>query len=297
MPLEPPVTTATLCVIDAVSLSDSGLARLADLRLCRYRRPDRDHGGRPTRQADPHGPADDARHDGHRRSRPGPLSGHPHPLRQRPGLRAFLRVGLRSHRPLGLAVRCWLRPRPWPPRPDADHSSAAGDPSPNGLGANRPPVRRPRATGPLRAELRAANRRRHPACSLGVRGYPGRLFEALAISIESAAATSVEWLNACGWLPSISPVEGSTSSARSPSSPPRRIASPIRVSASSMQPLRAGRASFPFPDRRTFRVRATRARDSRRAVERDVGEQLRGDVLAVRAALLPDAGIPRAPAS
>src|SRR5437762_7890881 len=192
MPLEAPVMTATFPAINAVSLSDSGLARLAHLRLRRDRGPDRDHGGSPARSPDSDGPADHARHARHPRPGPGPGTGDPDPLRQRPVLRALLCLRFRPHRALRLAIGGALRTGPRAAGSDPDHSGPAFHPSADGIRADRLRARAPRAARSLRPELRAPDGRGHAAGSRGLRRDPGGLPEALAASIERAAATSVE---------------------------------------------------------------------------------------------------------
>src|SRR2546423_15303704 len=99
MPLEAPVITATLLAMNAVSLSDSGLGRLVDVRICRHPRADGDHGGSAAGAPDANGPADDAGHDGHRRPRPRPPARGPDPPRQRPAFSPLLPPGVRTPGP------------------------------------------------------------------------------------------------------------------------------------------------------------------------------------------------------
>src|SRR2546429_436659 len=213
MPLDAPVMTATFFMTNHALLSDSGLAGLADLRLRRNRGADGDHGGRAVGAADPDGPADDAGHARHLRSGSGATARDPHPLRQRSGLRPLLRVRLRPDRTGRMAPRRSLRAGPRPPGVDPDHSGPAVDPSSNGVRTHRARAHRPGATGAVRPELRPPDGGRHAVGAPGLRRDPGRVPEALAASIESAAATRAAWLSAWGWFPSISPLDGSISSA------------------------------------------------------------------------------------
>src|SRR5438067_8852719 len=150
MPLEAPVITAAFSAMVTISLSDSGLARLAHLRFCRDGGSHRDHGGGPDGSPDPDGPADHARHARH--GRPGSRSGarHPDPFRKRTVFRALLRLRLCAHGAIRMAAWRNFRIGTRAAGADPDHSCPALFPSADGIRADRAGARPARAPSTLR---------------------------------------------------------------------------------------------------------------------------------------------------